>query len=287
MSEHRCYLCGGNDFKRREGEVRDAPDLSVLECLSCGLVSLSSFAHITDGFYESSGMHEEAPDVGVWLVDTAWDDERRFRFLQRAIENKSVLDFGCGNGGFLLRARKVASRAAGVEVEERLKPHFQNKGLEVVGSLSEVPGNFDLITVFHVLEHVKDPVGLLRQLGGKLNRGGSLIVEVPSANDALLTLYRNKPFARFTYWSCHLFLFNEHAISLVATRAGLKVDYVRQIQRYSLANHMYWLAEGKPGGHKEWSFIDSPALADAYEKQLASLGRCDTLIAGFSHHHEQ
>jgi SAM-dependent methyltransferase len=282
MTEHGCYLCGGERFSTREGKVRDDADLNVFECLTCGLVCLSSFSHIKEGFYESSGMHGEEIDVKTWMVDTAWDDERRFKFLERAIENKSVLDFGCGNGGFLSRASKVASRAVGVEVEERLNPHFRSLGLEVVSGLSEASGSFDVITLFHVLEHIKDPIVLLKELESRLSRGGCLIVEVPSSNDALLTLYRNKPFSEFTYWSCHLFLFNESTLREVAERAGVKVDFVKQIQRYSLANHLYWLAKGKPGGHKEWAFIDSSELSEAYEKQLASLGLCDTLIAKFS-----
>jgi len=76
----KCYLCGGTEFKKRPGSVRDRSELEVFECASCGLVFLSSFDHIRDGFYESSEMHgEEMPDVQAWLKETAWDDERRFQ----------------------------------------------------------------------------------------------------------------------------------------------------------------------------------------------------------------
>jgi hypothetical protein len=46
-----------------------------------------------------------------------------------------------------------------------------------------------------------------------LNEDGEIIIEVPSSEDALLTLYKNASFSKFTYWSQHLFLFNQQTIS--------------------------------------------------------------------------
>jgi 2-polyprenyl-3-methyl-5-hydroxy-6-metoxy-1,4-benzoquinol methylase len=277
-----CYLCGKDRFKKREGKVRDNPSLDIIECLSCGLVFLSSFDHIHRDFYQEARMHGEPVDIETWLKDSAWDDDRRFVFLKRVIENKSLLDFGCGAGGFLTRARTVASRAAGVEVETRLKSHFRKEGLEVFSDIAEVKGSFDLITLFHVLEHMNDPITFLMRLTEILNDDGQLIVEVPSADDALLSLYASAPFSKFTYWSCHLYLFTNATISSIANKAGLRVNYIKQVQRYPLSNHLHWLAKGKPGGHKIWNFLESEELHRSYEKQLASIGLCDTILACFS-----
>jgi len=102
-----CYLCGNKDFKKRPGAVRDDPDLEIMECSSCGLVFLSSFSHIADGFYESSRMHGGTVDIESWLHETAWDDERRFQYFKSALPNRRLLDFGCGAGRFLLKAREL------------------------------------------------------------------------------------------------------------------------------------------------------------------------------------
>lgn len=277
-----CYLCGGRITVKRLGVVRGDPRLDIIECLSCGLVFLSSFDHIHEDFYKDARMHDKLLGIATWLAETSTDDQRRFLFLKDLIKNKSVLDFGCGAGGFLMRAQDVTSSAVGVELEVRLKAHFREKGLKVFDDFSKVSGTFDVITVFHVLEHMKDPVDVLRRLSRKLRKNGSIIVEVPSADDALLKLYENKPFSQFTYWSCHLFLFTESTISSIAKKAGLKMNYIKQVQRYSVSNHLYWLAKGKPGGHKIWSFLDSKELHKSFEKQLASFGLCDTIIASFS-----
>jgi hypothetical protein len=122
----KCYLCGSTEFNKRPGSVRDNTELEVVECASCKLVFLSSFDHIRDGFYESSEMHgKEMPDVQTWLKETAWDDERRFQYLKQVLPNRKLLDFGCGAGGFLLKARELAEKAHCLEPDSLLTSHFQ------------------------------------------------------------------------------------------------------------------------------------------------------------------
>jgi len=99
--QEQCYLCGGTEFNKRPGSVRDNLELEILECSSCGLVFLSSFDHIKDAFYENSEMHGvEMPDVQTCLRETAWDDERRFQYLKSALPNHRLMNFGCGAAGF-------------------------------------------------------------------------------------------------------------------------------------------------------------------------------------------
>jgi len=223
--------------------------------------------------------------IEEWLRETSMDDERRLTQLRSKITNRRLLDVGCGVGGFLSSARVHASEAVGVEPELRLAAHHKDAGLTVKHSISEiVDSSFDVITLFHVLEHIPDPRAMLKELGALLPVGGDaeIIVEVPSSSDALLTVYESEPFSHFTYWSCHLNLFNEHTLRRVATQAGLRVNVISQIQRYPLSNHLHWLSKGAPGGHRLWSLIDSPELDAAYAASLARIGACDTLFASFS-----
>ena len=98
IDEIKCYLCGGTEFNKRPGSVRDRSGMEILECASCGFVCLSSFDHIRDGFYENSGMHkgEEMLDIQALLNETVWDDERRFQYLKSVLPNRRLLDFGWG-----------------------------------------------------------------------------------------------------------------------------------------------------------------------------------------------
>jgi hypothetical protein len=65
-------------------------------------------------------------------------------------------------------------------------------------------------------------------------------------------------------------------------QAGLKLTWIKHIQRYPLSNHLYWLSEEKPSGDKKWNFINNDKLNAEYENQLAAIGKTDTIIAGIS-----
>lgn len=280
----KCYLCQGISHSTRPGKVRDNHELLILECENCGIVTLSE-EKVPEGFYEESGMHgDELPQIDEWLQQLERDDDRRVKYLRDAITGKTILDFGCGPGGFMLKAADKCKEITGIELETRLKDHYRNSNLQVFQYMEELPENkkFDLITAFHVVEHLDDPAGILSKLSSLLNRDGKIIIEIPSATDALLTFYKNAPFSEFTYWSCHLFLFNAANLKLLAKKAGLRLDYVDHIQRYPLSNHLHWLAKGAPGGHSKWNVLNSEDLNNAYEAKLASLGLTDTLIASFS-----
>lgn len=279
-----CYLCNSGHFAVRKGSVRGNETLQVLECTSCGLVTLSSFSHLSQTHYQDGKMHGEEPlSIEAWIKETETDDRRRYEMFKEKITGKRVLDFGCGNGAFLLKARNVAFDVRGVELETRLQPFFKEKKLHVWNSVESALASgekFDIITSFHVFEHLEDPKAMLRALSNLLTDSGEIILEVPSSDDALLTLYDSDAFSNFTYWDQHLYLFNSHTLPLMVKEAGFKVKWSKQYQRYSLANHLYWLVKGKPAGHKEWAFMQGSSLAEAYAAELASLGKCDTLLIG-------
>jgi 2-polyprenyl-3-methyl-5-hydroxy-6-metoxy-1,4-benzoquinol methylase len=274
-----CYLCHSPHFTVRKGEVRDAPGMQIVECEQCGLVTLSATDHIVPGFYENSGMHGAEPNpMEAWLKETEWDDQRRFDMVKAMLPNKRLLDFGCGAAGFLQRTRNLAAEVTGIELETRVRDHWAGE-IMIVPDVEATGGGYDLVTAFHVIEHIPDPRAMLTRLAGALKPNGRMIVEVPSADDALLTLYDCDAFQRFTYWSQHLFLFNASTLEMLAHQAGLRIVAIQHYQRYPLSNHLHWLSQGKPGGHQRWAFMDTPELASAYANTLAALGKTDTLIA--------
>ncbi len=278
-----CYLCGSGSFNRVEGKVRDRPELGILKCSHCGLVCLENFDHVHDEYYESDYTVENHP-AQQWrdyISECRVDDERRLSQILPLVTARGYLDVGCGAGGILIKARPYCRIVAGVEPQSRWRNELRNEGFNIYASIGEVPDQgHDVISLFHVLEHVPEPLPFLAKVARKATNGGVLIIEVPSADDALLQLYRCKAFSEFTYWSPHLFLYNLHTLRLLLSKAGLADRItIQQVQRYPLSNHLMWLAMGKPGGHQTWSFLDTPALTAAYTAQLGSPGMCDTLIA--------
>ena len=278
---NKCYLCNNLGNLIQKG-VRCSSDLNVFQCNNCGLIFLSSFDHIVSNFYESSNMIEQdiLKDIKERVKHTEADDERRFQYVRLFLQGKTLLDFGCGTGNFLRKARTVAKEVYGIEIEEKLNKYFHSLKLNVSNKLSS-DKKYDIITIFHVLEHLCDPRQILVDLSKQLNKGGRIIVEVPNSEDALITLYANKMFMKHFYWKCHLFYFNTKTLGMLAKQAGFKINYIKQIQRYPLSNHLFWLSKSEMDGHRKWNFIDSKELKSAYKAQLAKLGKCDTLLAEF------
>ena len=280
-----CYLCNSKNYFKRSGSVRDDSNIDILECSVCGLVYLSSLSHIKEGHYEESGMHSAELKIEKWLQESKEDDNRRYEFVKGKIANKTLLDFGCGAGGFIEIVKQYAKKVSGIELEKALQPSFKKRGLKVFPNMLKAQKEglkYDLITAFHVVEHLHNPKRVLKELSKLLNEEGEIIIEVPNSDDVLLTLYENNGFQNFSYWSHHLFLFNEKTMTELVKKAGLKLNWIKHIQRYPLSNHLYWMAKGKPGGHKNWSYLDSNELNFEYERQLANICKTDTIIAGVS-----
>ena len=135
-----CYLCQSSCFSERSGVVRDNASIKILECQECGLVQLSSQEHILEGHYETSGMFDTAPPpIEEMLRAFSEDSDRRFKMLRARLPNQRVLDFGCGNGGFLFKAQTLAKEVMGIEPEMRAQEYLRDK-LPIYKNLSCLPG---------------------------------------------------------------------------------------------------------------------------------------------------
>lgn len=276
----KCPICGGGVCTIHKG-TRDDAAIDVYSCNECGTKFLSELDKKNDyenGFmYETNGLSKQGIDER--LCSCRDDDMRRFNMVKDICFGKSVLDFGCGFGGFLQNISQTAVSCKGVELGKTERQYLIGKGMTVYKNLDECSEKFDVITLFHVFEHLNTPKMWLEKYSDYLTEGGYLIIEVPNANDALLSLYESRQFADFTYWSAHLFLYTIKSLAMLIEEVG-RYDIVSagQVQRYSIANHLMWLAKEVPGGHKKWECLDSEELNEAYTDKLKKLQMCDTLF---------
>lgn len=278
-----CYLCDSKEHKIIHKGGRGDANTNVLQCCRCGLVRLDKFVTDEEAFYNKSGMWQSNgmnSNIRQARIEAKDDDERRTSFAENYCKNKRVLDFGCGSGGFLKMIKDIAISVAGVELEDEKRLFLNEEGLacfESVDALCEE--KYDVITMFHVLEHLPDPIMILEELKKHLTDDGKIIIEIPNADDALLSLYESTDFADFTYWVCHLYLYTNSTLTKLMNRCGLKISIIQQIQRYPLSNHLYWLSKKKPGGHKKWAAFNNELLDTLYGERLSQLGIADTILA--------
>lgn len=274
------FLSGGGGLLCHKG-TRDNASIDVYRCNECGTRFLSRLDINND--YENGFMHGTSSlssfDIEQRLLSCENDDMRRANMIKDIYRNKNVLDFGCGYGGFLQNISGTATSCKGVELGKSERQYLQRKGITCKKSIDEYEEKFDVITLFHVFEHLSNPKMWLEKYSEYLTEKGYLIIEVPNADDILLSLYESEKFADFTYWSAHLYLYTIKSLTDLIEKTG-KFDIVSagQVQRYSLANHLMWLAKGVPGGHDKWSFLDTNDLDKAYSKKLMELQMCDTLF---------
>jgi SAM-dependent methyltransferase len=157
------------------------------------------------------------------------------------------LDVGCGSGSALGVAQALGWRTAGIEVDVAAAEKARRFAAELhVGDVLAAPfgaARFDVITVFHVLEHLPDPVAAMRRMLGWLAPGGLLIVEVPNAGGLGARLFGRA-------WSAlelprHLSHFTPETLERTVAQAGGRVVWRRQRSkpRHYLWSLRLWLSD--------------------------------------------
>ena len=208
------------------------------------------------------------------------DDYRRAVQFEKNLKNKDILDFGCGWGGFLNNIKNFKS-LSGVELRKECINYIHknlNK-ISISDNLNSFDKKFDIITMFHVLEHIPYQTETLKVLKSKLKNKGKIIIEVPHAEDFLILQEELKEFKNFTFWSEHLILHTYKSLKSILLKSGFKNINIQYYQRYNFSNHLGWFLKRKPGGHNFYKEIVSDKLNLSYCENLKKLGQTDTLIA--------
>jgi 2-polyprenyl-3-methyl-5-hydroxy-6-metoxy-1,4-benzoquinol methylase len=208
------------------------------------------------------------------------DDYRRASQFKKNLKNKDILDFGCGWGGFL-RILKNYKSLSGVELRKECINYIKNniKKINISDNINSFDRKFDIITMFHVLEHIPYQIDTLKVLKSKLKNKGKIIIEVPHAEDFLILQKELKEFKNFTFWSEHLILHTYKSLKSILLKSGFKNINIQYYQRYNFSNHLGWFLKRKPGGHNFYKEIVSDRLNSSYCENLKKLGQTDTLIA--------
>jgi 2-polyprenyl-3-methyl-5-hydroxy-6-metoxy-1,4-benzoquinol methylase len=270
------------------------------ECGQCGIIFLSPAPSPEDEarFYRQefekfmearSGPTQGWAKAEAHVASNQDNVARRMKVLAPYLRpGVEVLEIGCSSGFMLDAITAAGGRCCGIEPSAVFTEYLQAKGHRVCASLEELEAQgsqgYDLIVHFFVLEHIADPDEFIRRQLRLLKPGGSIIMEVPSATDALTSLYRIPAFERF-YWSiAHHYYYRPGSLRFLLNRSGVKFE-LSHSQRYNLSNHMVWMNEGKPGGQGRYSQVFSAELVETYRRDLIAAGYADTTFVVLSAQH--
>lgn len=295
MEKIKCTLCGCEKTELIDSTIRNA-DNSIYKMYKCGecethfLYPLPSNDNLKE--YYNGQFREEVHTKAYY--DKEYMDGIFARFSGEAYArvdrvkeelgpDDSILEIGCSVGYFLEAVKDHVGQIYGTEWDEKALSYIKDRipSCKVALNPPDFNTKFDKVFMFHVLEHIDDPIGYLTDLKELLNPGGTIYVEVPNVDDALVKLYDCRPFLAHYYKMAHLFNYNEKGLRYVMDNAGLEGP-IDQLQRYDLSNHLVWLKDGVPGGNGRFMGIISEETNRSYIDDLKNNKMADTLFARMS-----
>jgi 2-polyprenyl-3-methyl-5-hydroxy-6-metoxy-1,4-benzoquinol methylase len=230
-----CPVCSSQTFvpfQQCEDYTVSHETFDLVTCQHCSFVLTNPRPRESElaKYYESDNYVSHAQEARS-IFDNVYRLIRRFAITwkikmviqQFPLKQKlSILDFGCGTGSFLQQCEKRSWNIAGVEPSNRART-LANANLSnaVKKELSEISEQFEVITLWHVLEHVPNLDDVFNALKSKLADDGAMFIAVPNyrSHDAK---YYGKHWAAYDV-PRHLSHFDKRSIEIFVQKHGCKI----------------------------------------------------------------
>ena len=221
-----CALCRGNDFKRiSEKDSKSKGELIVCFCNSCSMVSQNPIPteHQVEQYYATEYRQDykqvfEPKLKHIYRAGNLALD--RFGFLTKNnVASGKLLDVGAGGGEFTYVSSQLGFDSTGIEPNIGYSNYAKDQYQANVktGQLADVDGKFDVITMFHVMEHIPDPIKTFKKLYDLLNEDGFLFIEVPNIES-----FSQSP--GNTFFKAHIHYFSAATLIACASQYFVSAD---------------------------------------------------------------
>ena len=288
-----CNLCGSEKFRMVKDRLRGCPSrFKVFRCLSCGHIQVLPRPTPQEDkeFYDENMQDKNRGkklEYAKLKENTIYDTRRHVELVKELVSGKecSIVDIGAGYGFFVNSLAEAGySNVLGIEIgRERRELGQKHTAVRMIDydvlHSQEKIGTFDCIALFHVLEHMADPIGFFKAIRHLMHERTVLICEVPNADELLLeTCLAYNDF----YWiRSHLNYFTRNSLQMCFQYAGLHNVEFRFQQRYGLMNLCNWLSTGRPQIEQPIFVMDERygPIEGNYRQMLESQGHSDALIA--------
>ena len=140
-------------------------------------------------FKEYYSHEDQVQSFTQWLYQKVRKSsiQRKVGLIESLAKNGTLLDYGCGTGEFLQEAKRQHWKVRGIEPSEKARTQAIAKlPTEVLGTLDELPEleAYDVITLFHVLEHIHSLRKTVKRLVNRLKSNSYIVIAVPNPESA-------------------------------------------------------------------------------------------------------
>ncbi|MGY5845957.1 class I SAM-dependent methyltransferase [Salegentibacter sp. HM20] len=154
--------------------------------------------------------------------------QKKISWIQEYFPKAKILDVGAGTGDFLIEAKKQNFEIYGIEPGREARKRAEEKGLQLFEKLEMLTqDNFDVISLWHVLEHLPDPEAEILNFKRLLKQNGILVIAVPNFKS-----YDAKKYKEF--WAAydvprHLWHFSQNGLKSLLQKNGFELLKTRPL----------------------------------------------------------
>ncbi len=205
----KCPVC---NFKKKRIWLKKI-NISIFECLNCKTgfsecipKDLSEIYDMDSEIDDKINSHKKRSNYFLKKFGI-----NRIKFIKNFKKNGDLLDFGCGTGEFVNFAKKYFNVAA-FDFSSKLSKFVENTyKVKTFSKLHKINKKFDVITLYDVLEHVENPIKLLKDLNSLLKKNGVIIVYTPNKSSLGFDILGSK--SNLCTAPFHLTYFNSDTIA--------------------------------------------------------------------------
>jgi 2-polyprenyl-3-methyl-5-hydroxy-6-metoxy-1,4-benzoquinol methylase len=237
----QCPVCGASEFKSLF-KVKDytvsSEEFELEQCVSCGFVLTQDVPdEIAIGPYYQSNNYISHSDTQKGVINKMYHRVRNItlRSKRNLVEKESgikrgtLLDIGCGTGAFLNEMQQAGWKVGGLEPDSGARKMAEDLyGIQALPShelFSVIPQSVDVISMWHVLEHVHALNKYLDQIKTIIRPGGTIFIAVPNHTSSDALKYQSN-------WAAydvprHLYHFSPKTMRLLLQQHGLLVKAIK------------------------------------------------------------
>lgn len=216
LAKTKDYLVTGESF-----EVHLDPTTQIAQTIPVPPLESITQYYASEEYISHGNQKQSIIDHLYAFVQRIMLRQKEAWISKYAKSSKRYLDFGCGTGALVHHLNKKNWEAYGVEPSEKAR-NFSAIKKRLYPSLEKLPEtNFDTIALWHVLEHLPDPVSSLKEFNARLNQGGYLFLALPNFNSFDAKYYQDS-------WAAydvprHLWHFSATGITQLCNQSGFEL----------------------------------------------------------------